>query len=409
MPPFATVSDPLTLAESDTFPSESLYQIESEEVPQSGAERDRYEAFKTLCTEKEIPAGIMGLLWHHLENDLTIIDVDTSRSMGCIDGVQAPEKQTGVEIMHFGKNNARSNARSQPQTRMQEAQERLLDIVPLLCTANRHGIINLKSLSDPQGLRLDMRHTPHQLAIQNMNAFIYQLRPNLDHTPSVTSYHNSCQVAQKATRTGRVKSATIINFSDGEPNQRPDRDVEEIYNAYHRHVLVNRQDHQRADGSRVPHNIAVRWNMGVTASKLMRQLSVLAGHYNIPTTIAACTNDEAAMGEQNEFDDIHTNVAVLDDFIAEQNEVLRQQGIRFPFNKAMYLALNFIAPKEAAFDNLDEAPLAPHELEKVLGYYPGHDAYLQNLETSLTAVEATTERPLSGRSASAPQPPSYFR
>ncbi|MEJ2756832.1 MAG: hypothetical protein P8104_13685, partial [Gammaproteobacteria bacterium] len=73
------------------------------------------------------------------------------------------------------------------------------------------------------------------------------------------------------------------------------------------------------------------------------------------------------MGEQGELDELHMNVAVLDDFQSEQSEVLRQQGLRFPFNKSMYLALNFIAPKETAFDLIDERPLNPEELTSVLG------------------------------------------
>lgn len=391
MKPFATVADPLVLAEADVVPSENVFALETQ-VPQSGPERNRYEEFKKICTEQDIPAGIMQLLWHHLENDLTVIDVDTSISMASVDRPQSQESQDNVEILNFGEN-AKGMYQMPPRSRMEEAKERLREITPIACTANRRGVIHLKTLSDPQGKRLDMRQLTSGRAMQEMSSFINGLRPDLDHTPSVTSYYDSCQEAFDMRRSGRVQSATIINFSDGVPNQKPDPRVEAIYQGYVNQVLHNRGDYRRPDGTIVPYSVASRWNMDADTPEMMRRLSVLAGHYNVPTTIAACTEDKYAMGEQNELDDLHTNVAVLDDVKAEQREVIRHQGLRFPFNKAMYLALNFIAPKEPAFDNLDEKPLTPAELEKVLGYYPGYEAYMQNLETSMTAVEAASERP----------------
>jgi len=44
------------------------------------------------------------------------------------------------------------------------------------------------------------------------------------------------------------------------------------------------------------------WNMDAQTPPLMRRLSVLAGHYVIPTTFAACTDNDDEIGELNEID-----------------------------------------------------------------------------------------------------------
>lgn len=236
-----------------------------------------------------------------------------------------------------------------------------------------------------------MRNQSYDSAKSLATSYLQNIQPNLDHTPSVTAYRQSAQEAQQKVASGEVKSATLVYFTDGEPNQGTDYEAEGLYQNYKRDVLQNRQDYRRPDGSVVPYQQAAAWNMDRDTPELMRRLSVLCGHYNLPTTIAACTNDERAMGEQNELDGIHTNVAVLDDVKAEIKEVVRNQGIRFPFSIGTYIAFLFLAPKIKVFDKIDEEPLAPNELEAYLGYYPGHEAYLDNLATAQIVVEANAE------------------
>ncbi|MEJ2756831.1 MAG: hypothetical protein P8104_13680, partial [Gammaproteobacteria bacterium] len=209
----------------------------------SGEERDRYEHFKQICSQYDIPAGMMQLLWRHLENDFTVIDMDTSLSMNTIDEQNPLEQQQNVEIMQFGEN-AKNTPYSQPRSRMVEAKERLQEILPLLFAANRRGVVHLKTLSDQAGKQLDMRHITYDQAMQLGSAFVNAIRANLSFTPSVNSYLNSCQMACDMRHSGRVQSATIVNFSDGEPNQKTDPRVEQIYTASSGRLSASRWFHR---------------------------------------------------------------------------------------------------------------------------------------------------------------------
>lgn len=300
------------------------------------------------------------------------------------------EKNYNVEILDFGENNVGAPT-TQATSRMEEAIARLIHIMPILCAANRRGVVHLKSYSDPRGIRLDAKSNSYEEMVSKTTAFLSGLRPDMDHTPSVTSYFESCQEAVASMRSGETQTATIIEATDGEPNQRIKPEFERIYKEYTQTVLHRNLDYTREDGSVIPNHEARTWDMDRDTPPLMRRLSVLAGHYALPTTFAACTDNQYEIGELNEIDQIHNTVATLDDFKNEQKEVLKAQGPRIPFNLATYMALYFIAPKEHFLDQLDENPLTPDKLERYLGYYPGNDAYLENLECTETAVLASAE------------------
>jgi len=388
---FASVADPLVLAQAEVVPSEQAFNVE-QSVP--AALRQDFERFKQMCSDADIPAGITTKLWHHLVNDITIICVDTSFSMGKTD-VAVPEQNSTstqeLQIVNYGDNRVGLSA-DQPATRMDEAKSRFSQILPILMAGNRQGIVQLKSYSNQQGIQLDMRHCSVDQALSRAQQFIANFRPDFNHTPSVSGYYQSCLNAIDAMQSGQVQSATIIEATDGEPNERDLPQIKQIYDNYYQNVVVGGQDYQRADGQRVPNREARTWNMDQNSTELMRQLSVLAGHFAIPTTFAVCTANSDEVGELNEVDSYHNTVAVLDDFKSEQQEVFKVQGPRIPFNLATYMAFNFIAPKEVFADTIDERPFTPAQLEEYLGYYPGHDAYVQNLDMTETAFSAQANR-----------------
>lgn len=392
---FAVIGDPEILVEAGVAPSNDIYAIEMNLPPEL---RPEYDQFKAICTEHDIPAGMMSLLWKNLLNDHTIINIDTSGSMGITD-VQRPEPKTpleknfNVEVSDFGENRVGMQIPSR-QTRMAEAKDRFKQIMPILMAANRRGVVHLKSYSNQKGVNIDMRSTPYNQAVDIAKGFIDSLHADLDHTPSVSQYHASCLEAVQSMRSGRTESATIIEATDGMPNERlaPNSSFEPLYKQYYDTVFHQNSDYRREDGQIIPNREARAWNMDQNTPQLMRRLSVLAGHYAIPTTFAACTNNDEEIGELNEVDTLHNTVAVLDDIDSEQKEVIRQQGPRFPLNLSTFLALYFVAPKEVFADAIDERPLTPEQLEQYLGYYPGHEAYLENLDNTQTSILAKAEQ-----------------
>lgn len=392
--PFATIADPDVLVEANAAPSTDVYQLE---MSMPAHLKENYNFFKSLCEKNNIPAGLMSLLWIHLLNDITIINFDTSYSMKKKDGYSPAdpktklEKNFNIEVTDFGEN--REGMAIHPrQTRINEARSRLKEVMPILCAANRQGRIHLKSFADPVGVTLDPRTMTYDRMVGEANRFLDNVQAVTNHTPSVSSYLASCREATAALRNREVASATIIEATDGEPNEGFKPKFENIYRNYEQTVLRQRQDYTREDGTRISNSEARIWNMDQKTPPLMRRLSVLAGHFAIPTTFAACTDNDDEIGELNEIDMLHTTFATLDDIKGEQQEVLRAQGPRFPFNLATYMALYFIAPKEGFLDQLDEKPLDPEQLEKYLGYYPGHDAYVSNLEHTQAAVLASAEQ-----------------
>jgi hypothetical protein len=389
--PFPTIADPEILIEADAIPTEQVMDMELS----SHVDSARYQQFKAYCQEKDVPAGIAALLSQHLAQDFTHIMIDNSGSMSITDPSARPqiknnfERNYDVEITDLGEN--LNGMRLPNSNRMTEAKQRIVDALPMALGANTLGQVKLSTLSDTRGITLDMRRESYDSAMNKALGYLRYVQPDLDHTPSVSAYRLAAQEANQKIATQQVSSATLVYFTDGEPNQAVDHEAEKLYQHYQHTVLGQRQDYRRPDGSIVPYHQAVNWNMDADTPPLMRRLSVLCGHFNLPTTIAACTNDEHAMGEQNELDGIHTNVATLDDVQSEIKEVVRHQGLRFPFSIGTYIAFLFLAPKVNAFDKIDEEPLTPNELESYLGYYPGHDAYLDNLATAQIVVEADAE------------------
>ncbi|MES2664246.1 MAG: hypothetical protein V4629_13185 [Pseudomonadota bacterium] len=412
--PFATIADPLVLAEADVVSTSELFNLE-QNIPSNL--KDEYEFFKGICSKKDIPAGMMGKLWNHLLNDITIISVDTSGSMGVKDVARSEalselEQNFNIEVKDYGQNRMDENGREMnitpPQTRMHEAKNRFLEIMPILLAANRQGIVQLKSYSNTSGILLDMRTESYDNALNRANHFINALQPDLGHTPSVSGYYESCQTAIQHMRSGRVSSATIVEATDGVPNEDLNNKisgpaVKAIFNNY----LAFKNgygDYRREDGAIIPRQEALAWYMDNNTPILMRKLSVLAGHFAIPTTIAACTDNEREVGELDELDGLHNTIAVLDDIKSEQKQVIKFQGPRFPLNLPTYMSLYFLAPKEKFLDGMDERTFAPDELEQYLGYYPGHEAYVENLELTQTAVLAEAEQQGYRPPAESPKP-----
>jgi len=263
--PFATLADPLLLVEADTSPWMAASQDELS-IPDH-IQQD-YNYFKEVCVQNDIPAGIMSLLWTHLLNDLTIINVDTSYSMSTRDGY-SPEAKTkleqnfNVEITDFGENRAGMSIHP-PQTRMEEAKSRLKAVMPIVCAANRQGKIHLKSFANPTGVTLNPRVMGTQQMIDEANRFLDLLEPVTNHTPSISSYLNSCKEATAAMRSGEVQSATIIEATDGEPNESFKPEFENIYRHYEQTVLRGGQSYQREDGTRISNSEARILEYGCT-------------------------------------------------------------------------------------------------------------------------------------------------
>ena len=103
-----------------------------------------------------------------------------------------------------------------------------------------------------------------------------------------------------------------------------------------------------------------------------------------PTSIMACTDDEAEIGWLNMLDDSAPYLDVLDDYESEKRQVLAAQKHKINFSKGDYLVKTLLGPIDKLYDKLDEKPLTRKQLAEYRGEeLPPESCFTPNMCTVL--------------------------
>jgi len=89
-----------------------------------------------------------------------------------------------------------------------------------------------------------------------------------------------------------------------------------------------------------------------------------------PTTIMACTDNDAEIRWLNQIDDQVPHVDVVDDYISERKEVTKVQGRDFPFSRGDYVVKTLLGAIFDIYDGLDESKLLPEQYVEYFGCQP---------------------------------------
>ncbi|GEM_PF-4197325 len=97
----------------------------------------------------------------------------------------------------------------------------------------------------------------------------------------------------------------------------------------------------------------------------------------IPFTILGCSNQRKDYAWMHEMEEVADYVAALPDFVDEQQEVLRDQGPRFPYSRGMWLLCNLAAALNPDdLDSMDQhPPFTKKTLENLLGRIMSAEEY----------------------------------
>lgn len=96
-----------------------------------------------------------------------------------------------------------------------------------------------------------------------------------------------------------------------------------------------------------------------------------------PITFLSCSNEDSEVEWMKEVEEIAPYTAEIDDYIAEKQEVLTDQGVAFPYTKGLWMVSQLVAAiNPYDLDAMDESlPFTKYTLDNLLGRSHTADEY----------------------------------
>lgn len=272
---------------------------------------DMVDKLGAILAKYEVPMGLMNKLMMLSEFDSLTFIVDDSGSMQCTS-----------DTFHL--------LTRQPQTRWQEAQHRLKEMMEILAYVPFNQI-QVEFLNRPTKLILVRQGRDPATFLADANRQIDQafVAGPSGTTPALEKFQNS--LLQNA-----GKSIALYFFGDGVPNGGLAAQQEIV------RILQNRQNP--------------------------------AGN---PVTFLSCTNEDEQVEWMKDAEEVVPYCSESDDFADEAAEVLRDQGAALPYTKGFHLICQLVAAMNPDdLDAMDESvPFTKTMLDNLLGVQHNEQSY----------------------------------
>ena len=284
-----------------------------------------------LLNKYEVPMGLMNKLMMLSEYQALEFIIDDSGSMTLLSDTVDPKTR-------------------RPQTRWQEAQVRLKEMVEVLAYVPFEKIV-IEFLNRRDNVTLQRNGRAPRTFLADANARIDALfaRGPAGTTPVLEKLQDSLI-------RGQGSNIARWFFGDGIPNGGPAA-KKEIEN-----IVVHRQN---PDGN--------------------------------PIAFISCTNEDAAVEWMKDVEEIAPFCSEIDDFDDEAREVLRDQGAALPFSKGFHLICSLVAAMNPDdLDAMDESvPFTKATLDNLLGITHNEESYRHYFKCF---EEAQRKRTIEGKS-----------
>lgn len=288
------------------------------------------EELGEVFAKYEVPMGLMNKLYMLSEYDTLEFIIDDSGSMNSLSDTR--------------------DSNGNQQTRWQEAQSRMKDLVEILAYVPTQDItISFFNRGGPQSLKHNKGEAPQQY-IQRAHSLIDSAFSN---RPSGTT--PALETLQRSFNAGQGKSISRYFFCDGVPN--------------------GGERAKRKIGGLIQHRSNPQQN---------------------PITFMSCSEQDSDVEWMKDLEEIAPFAAEYDDYASEAQEVFGDQGQALPFTRGFYLVAQLVgAANPDDLDAMDESvPFTKTTLDNLLGYQTSEEEYSEYFKGFLGAQQ--NKQPKSG-------------